>query len=90
MAHSALWLPEGSTCTCPGLDKQTEENGDTLGRGMGKGGKEGSGYPGVWFLGLARAEEGRLVLTRLVRWSREDRELKKFIRALLRQTCSEL
>uniref|UniRef100_A0A3B4G7P2 FZ domain-containing protein n=1 Tax=Pundamilia nyererei TaxID=303518 RepID=A0A3B4G7P2_9CICH len=68
MAHSALWLQEGGTCNCPGLD--SAESG--------------------WYLSLAQAEEGRLVLTRLVRWSRGDKELKKFIRALLKQPCAEL
>uniref|UniRef100_A0A673BA87 FZ domain-containing protein n=1 Tax=Sphaeramia orbicularis TaxID=375764 RepID=A0A673BA87_9TELE len=50
MAHSALWLQEGGTCTC----------------------------------------RGRLVLTRLVRWTRDDKELRKFIRALLKQPCPDL
>uniref|UniRef100_A0A3Q3GVM9 FZ domain-containing protein n=1 Tax=Labrus bergylta TaxID=56723 RepID=A0A3Q3GVM9_9LABR len=35
-------------------------------------------------------QEGRLVLTRLVRWSRGDKELKKFIRALIKQPCKVL
>ncbi|XP_071781753.1 secreted frizzled-related protein 2-like [Centroberyx gerrardi] len=95
MVHSALWLQEGGSCTCPGLDSsQTEGKGGTeeeeMERGQRKGGgKEGNGAPGGWYLGLAQAEEGRLVLTRLVRWTREDRELKKFIRSLLKQPCSE-
>uniref|UniRef100_A0A8C4F3N6 Uncharacterized protein n=1 Tax=Dicentrarchus labrax TaxID=13489 RepID=A0A8C4F3N6_DICLA len=72
MAHSALWLQEGGTCTCPGLDY------------------EGNRAQGEWYLALAQAEEGRLVLTRLVRWTRRDKELKKFIRALLKQSCPEL
>ncbi|XP_056139469.1 secreted frizzled-related protein 2-like [Lampris incognitus] len=101
MAHSALWLPEGGTCTCPGLDPtglegkleaEKEEvpwrEGERSEGSRGKG-KDGRGMPGGWYLGLAQAEEGRLVLTRLVRWNKEDRELKKFIRALLKQPCSE-
>ncbi|CAK6967317.1 secreted frizzled-related protein 2-like [Scomber scombrus] len=96
MAHSALWLQEGGTCTCPGLDS-VDQNRD---RGLEEermhkrqlkgGGKEGNGAQGGWYLALAQAEEGRLVLTRLVRWSRGDKELKKFIRALLKQPCTEL
>uniref|UniRef100_A0A3B3VUU0 Secreted frizzled-related protein 2-like n=1 Tax=Poecilia latipinna TaxID=48699 RepID=A0A3B3VUU0_9TELE len=43
-----------------------------------------------WFLALAQAEEGRLILTRLVKWTREDKELKKFIRSLLKKPCPEL
>ncbi|CAL8346114.1 unnamed protein product [Arctogadus glacialis] len=89
MAHSALWLPEGATCICPGLDpsKVAGEGGrprkeEVPGRGGGK-----SGLPSGWYLGLAQPEEGRLVLTRLVKWSREDKELKKFIRSLLKQSC---
>ena len=91
MAHSALWLPEGATCICPGLDPSevAGEGGrpkkeDLAGKGEGK-----SGLPSGWYLGLAHPEEGRLVLTRLVKWSREDKELKKFIRSLLKQSCSE-
>uniref|UniRef100_A0A3B4BFA0 FZ domain-containing protein n=1 Tax=Periophthalmus magnuspinnatus TaxID=409849 RepID=A0A3B4BFA0_9GOBI len=42
-----------------------------------------------WNLVLAKAEEGRLVITRLVRWTKDDKELKKFIRALLKQHCPE-
>ncbi|CAL8361670.1 unnamed protein product [Merluccius merluccius] len=94
MAHSALWLPEGATCICPGLDPSEAEAAageggrpreeDVTGRGEGK-----SALPSGWYLGLARSEEGRLVLTRLVKWSREDKELKKFIRSLLKQSCLE-
>ncbi|XP_029923037.1 secreted frizzled-related protein 2-like [Myripristis murdjan] len=94
MAHNALWLQEGGSCTCPGLDSAdtqeevgAEEEDMEGGRGKG-GGKEGSGSLGGWYLGLAQAEEGRLVLTRLVKWTREDRGLKKFIRALLKLPCS--
>uniref|UniRef100_A0A3Q3AU92 Secreted frizzled-related protein 2-like n=1 Tax=Kryptolebias marmoratus TaxID=37003 RepID=A0A3Q3AU92_KRYMA len=56
MTHRALWLQEGGSCTCPGLDSL----------------------------------DGRLVLTRLVRWTRGDKELKKFIRALLKQPCPDI
>ena len=83
MAHSALWFPEGATCICPGLDPSVgagegarPKKEDFPGRGEGK-----SGLPSGWYLGL--------VLTRLVKWSREDKELKKFIRALLKQSCLE-
>ncbi|KAM3875364.1 secreted frizzled-related protein 2-like [Diretmus argenteus] len=98
MAHKALWLQEGGACTCPGLDSaemedKGEEEEEKMERGRltgGKrGGKEGNRALGGWYLGLAQAEEGRLVLTRLVRWSREDKELKKFIRTLLKRPCSE-
>uniref|UniRef100_A0A4W5K425 Secreted frizzled-related protein 2 like n=1 Tax=Hucho hucho TaxID=62062 RepID=A0A4W5K425_9TELE len=74
MAYSALWLQEGGTCTCPALE---EANG-----GEGKG-----SVAGVWYLGLADTQEGRLVLSRLVSWRRGDKELKKFIRRLLKQAC---
>lgn len=96
MAHSALWLQEGGTCTCPGLDsaETNEDRGleeeQTDKRQAKERGKEGNGSQGVWYLTLAQAEEGRLVLTRLVRWTRGDKELKKFIRALLKQSCPEL
>ncbi|XP_029373746.1 secreted frizzled-related protein 2-like [Echeneis naucrates] len=90
MAHNALWLQEGGTCTCPGLDSAHANEDRELEEGkIGKGGKEGNRVPSGWFLGLAQAEEGRLVLTRLVSWTRGDKELKKFIRALLKQTCPE-
>lgn len=96
MAHSALWLQEGGTCTCPGLDSaETNEDGGleeehTENRPAKDKGKEGNGFQGVWYLTLAQAEEGRLVLTRLVRWTKGDKELKKFIRALLKQSCPDL
>lgn len=95
MAHSALWLQEGGTCTCPGLDSAgtNEDQGleeEHVEKGQAKGGKEGNGAQGGWYLALAQAEEGRLVLTRLVRWTRGDKELKKFIRALLKQPCPVL
>ncbi|XP_037631490.1 secreted frizzled-related protein 2-like [Sebastes umbrosus] len=90
MAHNALWLQEGGTCTCPGLDSaETNEDGGLEEEQMDKRqAKEGA--PSGWYLALAQAEEGRLVLTRLVRWTRGDKELKKFIRALLKQSCPEL
>uniref|UniRef100_A0A3P8TMX0 Secreted frizzled-related protein 2 like n=1 Tax=Amphiprion percula TaxID=161767 RepID=A0A3P8TMX0_AMPPE len=96
MAHSALWLQEGGTCTCPGLDSaETNKDGgleeEQIDRRLAKeGGKVGNGVQSGWFLALAQADEGRLMLTRLVRWSRGDKELKKFIRALLKQPCPEL
>ncbi|XP_071216185.1 secreted frizzled-related protein 2-like [Salvelinus alpinus] len=74
MAYSALWLQEGGTCTCPALEEAD----------VGEG-KES--LAGVWYLGLADTQEGRLVLTRLVRWRRSDKELKKFVRRLLKQPC---
>lgn len=88
MAHNALWLQEGGTCTCPGLgsaetivDRGLEEEQTD---------KRQAGAQGGWYLALAQAEEGRLVLTRLVKWTRGDKELKKFIRGLLKQSCPEL
>ncbi|KAM4565832.1 secreted frizzled-related protein 2-like [Odontesthes bonariensis] len=96
MAHGALWLQEGGSCTCPGLDS-TETNEDAElgeqkidGKQAKEGGKVGKPVYSGWYLALAKAEEGRLVLTRLVRWTRGDKELKKFIRALLKQSCPEL
>ncbi|XP_062329214.1 secreted frizzled-related protein 2-like [Osmerus eperlanus] len=81
MAHSALWLLEGGTCTCPGLD-------DTEGsQREGEEGAHGGEGKAWWYLGLAEAQEGRLVLSRLVRWTRGDKELKKFIRSTLKQPC---
>ncbi|KAM8904309.1 secreted frizzled-related protein 2-like [Spinachia spinachia] len=96
MAHSALWLQDGRTCACPGLDYATTnkdrglEEGQMDVRQAQEEGKEVKGFQGGWFLGLAQAEEGRLLLTRLVRWTRGDKELKKFIRALLKQPCPQL
>lgn len=92
MAHNALWLQEGGLCTCPGLDStDSNKNGDPeekqTDEETAKGGKEGDGVYSGWYLALAQAEEGRLVVTRLVRWIREDKELKKFIRALLKKPC---
>ncbi|CAN9511314.1 unnamed protein product [Ophioblennius macclurei] len=96
MAHNALWLQEGGTCTCPGLDSAethqerlfVEEPMDK--RPVKEEGKVGTGTQSGWFLALAQAEEGRLVVTRLVRWTRGDKELKKFIRALLKLSCPEV
>ncbi|XP_029026161.1 secreted frizzled-related protein 2-like [Betta splendens] len=91
VAHSALWLHEGGSCTCPGLDSaQAAEEAQVKKRQAKEEGKEGSAVRGAWFLALAQAQEGRLVLTRLMRWTRGDKELKKFIRALLKQSCPEL
>lgn len=91
MAHSALWLQEGGTCTCPGLDSTdmsgTALKGDNMNAGQATDG-DGVGVQG-WYLVLAKADEGRLVVTRLVRWTKEDKELKKFIRALLKLPCPE-
>lgn len=96
MAHSALWLQEGGTCTCPGLD--SAETGEDRGsevehmqkRHAKEERKEWNGSKSGWYLALAQAEEGRLVLTRLVRWTGADKDLKKFIRALFKQSCPEL
>lgn len=96
MTHSALWLQEGGTCTCPGLDSAESsvrrglEEARIDKRQAKEEGKEGSGGHGDWYLALAQAQEGRLVLTRLMKWTRGDKELKKFIRALLKQSCPEL
>ncbi|XP_017259412.1 secreted frizzled-related protein 2-like [Kryptolebias marmoratus] len=96
MTHRALWLQEGGSCTCPGLDsldankdKELEE-GKVDKRQAKEGGKVGNRIYSGWYLALAQAEEGRLVLTRLVRWTRGDKELKKFIRALLKQPCPDI
>lgn len=90
MAHSALWLQDGGTCTCPGLDSgETIEEMRLEEEQMDKK-KEGNGSRPPWYLALAQADEGRLVLTRLVRWSRGEKELRKFIRALLRHSCPAL
>ncbi|XP_077423149.1 secreted frizzled-related protein 2-like [Vanacampus margaritifer] len=86
MTHNALWLQEGGTCACPGLDYADKKDvlvGEVID-------KKVNGVLGGWYLALARAEEGRLVLTRLVRWTRGDKDLKKFIRGLLKQPCPEL
>lgn len=89
MAHSALWLPEGGSCTCPGLDSQDIGEEEERRPANDKEGGRGAGAQGAWFLGLARPEEGRLVLTRLLRWTRGDKELKKLVRALLRLPCPD-
>ncbi|KAK2912619.1 secreted frizzled-related protein 2-like [Channa argus] len=90
MAHSSLWLQEGGTCTCPGLDSAKTNESMGIDKREAKDGVNGHGAHSEWYLALAEAEEGRLVLTRLMRWSRGDKELKKFIRALLKQSCPEL
>lgn len=90
MAHSALWLQEGATCTCPGLDSTEmlstrlgdNNDGDMPTEGDGAGGETQG-----WYLVLAKAEEGRLVVTRLVRWTKGDKDLKKIIRGLMKQPC---
>lgn len=86
MAHSALWLTGADSCTCPGLD--TQNTGEERKPANDKGGG-GAGVQGTWFLGLAHPEKGRLVLTRLLRWTRGDKELKKLVRALLRLSCPD-
>ncbi|XP_056613120.1 secreted frizzled-related protein 2-like [Triplophysa dalaica] len=65
MEQSALWLLEGSSCSCRALE----------GRLTGS------------YIALGDMQNGRMLLKRLVRWSREEKELKKFIRTLLRQDC---
>lgn len=96
VTHKALWLQEGDSCTCPGLDsldvnKSTEiEEVKVDKRPVKEGGKVRNRIYSGWFLALARAEEGRLVLTRLVRWTRGDKELKMFLRVLLKQTCPDI
>ncbi|XP_041850730.1 secreted frizzled-related protein 2-like [Melanotaenia boesemani] len=96
MAHGALWLQEGGSCTCPGLDsvdtnEDTERGEEQVQKKQGKKEvKVGNAALSGWYLALAQAEEGRLVLTRLVRWTRGDKELKKFIKALLKQPCPQL
>ncbi|XP_047246874.1 secreted frizzled-related protein 2-like [Girardinichthys multiradiatus] len=96
MAHGALWLQEGGSCTCPGLDfaeindemKQNEETTDK--KQAKRGGRLENRPQDGWYLALAQAEEGRLVLTRLVKWTQGVKELKKFIRTLLKRPCSKL
>ncbi|XP_067222126.1 secreted frizzled-related protein 2-like isoform X1 [Chanodichthys erythropterus] len=39
------------------------------------------------YIALAHMHSGRMVLRRLLKWSRDEKELKKFIRMLLRQDC---
>lgn len=95
MAHNALWLQDGGTCNCPGLDSAETYQEKVLvthplDTKAAKDGMLGAGAPSGWFLALAQAEEGRLVVTRLVRWTRGDKELKKFIRALLKLNCPKL
>ncbi|KAL6472037.1 hypothetical protein MHYP_G00206870 [Metynnis hypsauchen] len=38
-------------------------------------------------LALGNMRDGRMVLSRLMKWSRNEKELKKFIRKLTRQSC---
>ena len=38
-------------------------------------------------LALGGMRDGRMVLSRLVKWSRSEKDLKKFIRKLTRQPC---
>lgn len=86
VAHSALWLQEGGTCVCPGLDSVDKKEDGGLEEEL----TDKKHAQGGWYLALVQAEEGRLVLTRLVRWNRGDKDLKKFIRSLLKQNCPEL
>ncbi|XP_037533959.1 secreted frizzled-related protein 2-like [Nematolebias whitei] len=96
VTHRALWLQEGDSCTCPGLDsldvnKSTELEEEKVDkRPVKEGGKVRNRVYSAWFLALAQAEEGRLVLTRLVRWTRGDKELKKFLRVLLKKACPDI
>lgn len=39
------------------------------------------------YIALGDMQNGRMILKRLVRWSRDEKELKKFIRTLLRREC---
>ncbi|XP_051535481.1 secreted frizzled-related protein 2-like [Myxocyprinus asiaticus] len=39
------------------------------------------------YIALGDMQNGRMVLRRLVKWSRDEKELKKFIRTLMRQVC---
>ncbi|XP_026082869.1 secreted frizzled-related protein 2-like isoform X2 [Carassius auratus] len=39
------------------------------------------------YLALGHMQSGRMLLRRLLKWSRDEKELKKFIRTLLRQNC---
>ncbi|XP_007564182.1 PREDICTED: secreted frizzled-related protein 2-like [Poecilia mexicana] len=96
MTHRALWLQEGGSCTCPDLDlvetnNKQEQNEEPVDKKKAKrGGRLENRPQHGWFLALAQAEEGRLILTRLVKWTRKDKELKKFIRSLLKKPCPEL
>ncbi|XP_076832842.1 secreted frizzled-related protein 2-like [Brachyhypopomus gauderio] len=45
------------------------------------------GQPAGSLLGLGHMLEGRMVLTRLIKWSGTEKELRKFIRKLTRQQC---
>uniref|UniRef100_A0AAV2J313 catechol O-methyltransferase n=1 Tax=Knipowitschia caucasica TaxID=637954 RepID=A0AAV2J313_KNICA len=72
MAHSALWLQEGSSCICPGLD--TEMSG-TAGNGKDGGQSTEAESAAVqgWYLVLAKAEEGRIWRDISTGLSREER-----------------
>ncbi|KAF4104510.1 secreted frizzled-related protein 2-like [Onychostoma macrolepis] len=39
------------------------------------------------YIALGHMQNGRMLLRRLLKWSRDEKELKKFIRTLLRQDC---
>uniref|UniRef100_A0A671RB94 Secreted frizzled-related protein 2-like n=1 Tax=Sinocyclocheilus anshuiensis TaxID=1608454 RepID=A0A671RB94_9TELE len=39
------------------------------------------------YIALGHMQNGRMLLRRLLKWSRDEKELKKFIRMLLRQNC---
>ncbi|KAK2881740.1 hypothetical protein Q8A67_019008 [Cirrhinus molitorella] len=39
------------------------------------------------YIALGHMQNGRMLLRRLLKWSRDEKELKKFIRMLLRQDC---
>ena len=65
MVKSALWLPDGGSCTCEELDDQSP----------------------AFFVALGHFEGRRLVLSRLMKWTKAERELKKFTRSLQRIKC---
>ncbi|KAM9318657.1 secreted frizzled-related protein 2-like [Pholidichthys leucotaenia] len=93
VAYSPLWLQDGATCNCPGLDSE-RINGDRRPdeRQMVKrgGNRVKSRVQSGWYLGLAQIDERRLVLTQLVKWTRGEKELKKFVRVLLKNPCPKL
>ncbi|XP_066503152.1 secreted frizzled-related protein 2-like [Hoplias malabaricus] len=65
MQQSALWLLEGTNCSCQALEEKT------------------AGHS----LALGGIQDGRMVLSRLVRWSHSEKDLKKFVRKLTRLQC---
>ncbi|KAJ8368090.1 hypothetical protein SKAU_G00081180 [Synaphobranchus kaupii] len=65
LVKSALWLPDGGSCTCEELDDPSSGS----------------------FVALGNFEGRRLVLSRLMKWTRTERELRKFIRSLQRLKC---